>query len=70
MLELGTHIKAQNQSEKMDTADRAKLNPVMLLWALQEPPGTAFQFIATGVQWKNSYTVVETIIMKVAAMTA
>ena len=48
------YINAQNQSETMETTDKAKLKPVMLLWALQEPPETAFQFIWMGVQWKNS----------------
>ena len=61
---------AQNQSEKMETAERAKLNPVMLLWALQEPPSTALQFIAIGVQWKNSYIVVEAMTAATAAMMA
>jgi hypothetical protein len=45
-----TYINAQNQSEKIETAESAKLNPVMLLGALHEPPGMAFQFIWIGVQ--------------------
>jgi len=65
-----THMIAQNQSEKIETAESAKLNPVMLLCALQVPPSTAFQFIAIGVQWKNSYIVVEAMTHATAAIIA
>jgi hypothetical protein len=69
MVDKLTHTIAQNQSEKIETAERAKLKPVILLWALHEPPGTALQFIATGVQWKNSYIVVDAITIPTVAMT-
>lgn len=41
---LRTHMRAQNQSVKMETAESAKLKPVMLLWGLQWPPTILFGF--------------------------
>jgi len=37
-------MRAQNQSVKMETAESAKLKPVMLLWGLQWPPTILFGF--------------------------